>query len=63
MAFGSRAGEFDDEDRLIPRTYDLPDLPWETIVGRLEQITIASSGSTPDWRPPAWLPAGSHAAT
>ena len=41
MAFGSRAGEYDDEERLIPRTYDLPDLPWETIVGRLEQITIA----------------------
>jgi len=41
VAFGSRAGEYDDEERLIPRTYDLPDLPWETIVGRLEQITIA----------------------
>ena len=40
MAFGSRAGEFDDEAVLMPRTYDLPELPWETIAGRLEQITI-----------------------
>ena len=40
MAFWSGAGDFDD-DRLVPPTYDLPDLPWETIVGRLEQITIA----------------------
>ena len=24
----------------MPRTYDLPDLPWETIAGRLEQVTI-----------------------
>jgi hypothetical protein len=39
VAFGSRAGD-DDEERLAPRTYDLPDLPWETIAGRLEQITI-----------------------
>jgi len=40
VAFWSGAGDFDD-DRLVPPTYDLPDLPWETIVGRLEQITIA----------------------
>ena len=41
MAFGSRAGDFDDEERLIPRTYDLPELPWENIAGRLEPITIS----------------------
>jgi hypothetical protein len=40
VAFGSRAGEFD-EERLIARTYALPELPWETIAGRLEPITIA----------------------
>jgi hypothetical protein len=40
-AFRSRGGEFDDEERLIPRTYDLPELPWETIAGRLEPITIS----------------------
>ncbi len=40
MAFGSRAGEFD-EERLTPRTYALPQLPWEQIAGRLEPITIS----------------------
>ncbi|MBS7455387.1 hypothetical protein KHP60_24155, partial [Microvirga sp. 3-52] len=40
MAFGSRAGDFDDEPFRAPRTYDLPGLPWEIIAGRLEQITI-----------------------
>ena len=40
MAFGSRAGEFDDE-RLVPRTYALPELPWEQVAGRLEPVTIA----------------------
>jgi hypothetical protein len=41
VAFGSRAGDFDDEERLIPRTYDLPELPWEIIAGRLEPVTIS----------------------
>jgi hypothetical protein len=41
VAFGSRAGEFDDEPFLVPRTYALPELPWERIAGRLEPITIA----------------------
>ncbi|HZA94335.1 MAG TPA: RHE_PE00001 family protein [Gemmatimonadales bacterium] len=40
MAFGSRGGDFDDE-RLVPRTYALPELPWEQIAGRLEPITIS----------------------
>lgn len=35
MAFG-------DVDLLVQRAYDLPDLPWERIVGRLEQITIGT---------------------
>ena len=39
MAFGSRAGELDDE-RLVPRSYDLPALPWEKVAGRLEQVAI-----------------------
>src|ERR671910_1252167 len=26
---------------LVPRTYALPELPWEAIAGRLEQITIS----------------------
>jgi hypothetical protein len=34
-------GEFDDEERLIPCTYALPELPWEQIARRLEPITIA----------------------
>ena len=40
MAFGSGAGDYDDE-RLTPRTYALPELAWETIAGRLEPITIS----------------------
>ena len=40
MAFGSRGGDYD-EEHLAPRTYDLPVLPWETIAGRMEQITIS----------------------
>jgi hypothetical protein len=38
--FEGRGGEFD-EERLVPRSYDLPELPWERIAGRLEAITIA----------------------
>jgi hypothetical protein len=41
VAFGSRAGDYDDEPFLAPPTYALPDLPWEKIAGRLEQITIS----------------------
>ena len=40
MAFGSRVGDFDDEP-LVARTYALPELPWESIAGRLEPITIS----------------------
>jgi hypothetical protein len=39
-AFGSRAGDFDDEPFLEPRTFALPELPWESIAGRLEQVAI-----------------------
>jgi hypothetical protein len=58
VTFGSRGGEFDDE-RLTPRTYDLPELPWETIAGQLEPITISilrfdarleSSGLSAGWQ-------------
>jgi hypothetical protein len=41
VASGSRAGDFDDEPFLVPRTYALPELPWEQIAGRLEPITIS----------------------
>jgi hypothetical protein len=41
LPFDSRGGEFDDEERLVPRTYAVPELPWEQIAGRLEPITIA----------------------
>jgi len=39
VAFGSRAGDVD-ADRLVPRSYDLPVLPWERIAGRFEQVAI-----------------------
>lgn len=39
MAFGNRAGDLDDE-RLVPRSYDLPALPWEKVAGRLERVAI-----------------------
>jgi hypothetical protein len=38
--FGGRGLDFDAEP-LAPKTYDLPDLPWERIAGRLEQGAIA----------------------
>ncbi|WP_052954799.1 RHE_PE00001 family protein [Microvirga vignae] len=41
MAYQIRAGDFDDEPFQVPRTYALPELPWETIAGGLEQITVA----------------------
>ncbi|WP_445505337.1 RHE_PE00001 family protein [Microvirga sp. G4-2] len=40
MAFEGRGGDFD-EEHLAARPYDLPELPWETIAGRLECITIS----------------------
>ncbi|WP_246777149.1 RHE_PE00001 family protein [Microvirga sp. VF16] len=39
MAFENRGGYY--EERLIPRSYDLPELPWAAISGRLETITIS----------------------
>ncbi|WP_230533769.1 RHE_PE00001 family protein [Microvirga roseola] len=41
MAFGSRSLEFDEAESLVPRTIDLPELPWEKIAGRLEQVAIS----------------------
>jgi hypothetical protein len=41
VVFGSGAGDFDDEPFLVPRTYDLPELPWESIAGQLEQVSIS----------------------
>ena len=39
MAF-SRAGDLD-ESFGVPRSYDLPELPWEHLAGRLERVTVA----------------------
>ena len=63
MAFGRRAGEFDDEEPLVPRTYALPELPWEIIAGRLEPITISILRFDAASRPRVWPPVGSCAAT
>jgi hypothetical protein len=41
MAFGSRELDFDDAGPLAVPTYDLPELPWEKIAGRLEQVAIS----------------------
>ena len=41
MVLGSRGLDFDDPEPVAPKTYDLPDLPWEKIAGRLEQVTIS----------------------
>jgi hypothetical protein len=41
VTFESRGGDFDDEPFLASRTYDLPELPWEIVAGRLEPITIS----------------------
>lgn len=41
MAFGSRDLDFDDTRPPAAPTYDPPDLPWEKIAGRLEQVAIA----------------------
>jgi hypothetical protein len=40
VALRGRALDFDAEP-LVPQTYDLPDLPWERVAGRLEQVAIA----------------------
>ncbi|MFC4173892.1 RHE_PE00001 family protein [Microvirga sp. GCM10011540] len=40
MAFGSLSLNFDNAEPLAPRNLDLPDLPWGTIAGRLEQLAI-----------------------
>lgn len=39
MVFGGRGLDFDAEP-LTPQTYDLPDLPWEAIAGRLERTAM-----------------------
>jgi hypothetical protein len=40
VTFGGRALDFDDSAPLVSKTYDLPDLPWERIAGRLEQVAV-----------------------
>ena len=40
MAFEGRGGEYGDEASMTPRIYDLPALPWQSIAGRLEAVTI-----------------------
>jgi hypothetical protein len=54
---------FDDEPFLASRTYDLPELPWEIIAGRLEPITISTLRFDAASRPRVWPPVGSCAAT
>lgn len=41
MMIGIGGGDFGDDERRPPDRYELPELPWEAIVGRLEQVTIA----------------------
>jgi hypothetical protein len=41
MVFGSRGLDFKDPEPLAPKSYDLPDLPWEKIAGHLERVTIS----------------------
>jgi len=41
VSFKGRELQFDDPAPLVTRTYDLPDLPWERIAGRLEQLAIS----------------------
>jgi hypothetical protein len=45
VAFDSRGWDFDHEERLVPRTYTLPELPWEQIAGRLERYCQVGEGS------------------
>jgi len=40
VALVGRALDFDDPAPLEVRPYDLPDLPWERVAGRLEQVAI-----------------------
>jgi len=40
MAFGTRDLDIADPGPPEPKTFDLPDLPWQTIAGRLEQVAI-----------------------
>ena len=40
VAFGGRTLDFDDPVPLVPNTYDLPELPWERVAGRLEQVAV-----------------------
>ena len=40
MSFERRELEFDDPAPLAPKTYNLLDLTWERIAGRLEQMAI-----------------------
>jgi hypothetical protein len=41
MVFGSRGLDFEDPEPLVTKSYDLPNLPWDKIAGRLEQVAIS----------------------
>jgi hypothetical protein len=41
MAFAGWGQHVDDQEPPVPKTYDLPELPWEAIAGRLERAAIA----------------------
>ncbi len=41
MVFGSRGLDFEDLEPLATKTYDLPELPWERIAGRLERVSVS----------------------
>lgn len=40
VSFKTRVGVFDNSEQLVPRSYELPELSWNTIAGRLETTTI-----------------------
>ena len=52
-----------DDEGLVPRTYALPELPWEIIAGRLEPVTISILRFDARLEASGLPPAGSPAAT
>jgi hypothetical protein len=41
VAFRSTTLDFENAEPLAPGIIDLPELPWERIAGRLEQVALA----------------------
>ena len=41
VASGSRGLDIWNPESLVPKSYDLPDLPWKKIAGRVEQVAIS----------------------